>query len=101
MNRDSDSDSDGLLQSLFDEAEEEEEQEQEILAVVMSAVPLLFDKRENSYFRRRLDWSNHVAELNCEGPNSFFRMYRMHYHSYMKLCSLIDDTVKKTLTWLM
>ena len=56
-----------LLQVLFDEAEEEEEQEQKILAVVMSAVPLIFDKREQSYFKYCLDWSNHVSELNCEG----------------------------------
>ena len=102
MASDSKSESDlNLLQVLFDEAEEEEQQEQEILAVVLSAVPLIFDKREQSYFRCRLDWSNHVSELNCEGPNAFFKLYWMHYHSYMKLSSLLEDTMKKTLTWLM
>ena len=37
-----------LLQSLFDEADEEEEEEQQLLAVVLSAVPLIFDKRERA-----------------------------------------------------
>ena len=76
-NSDSKSNS-NLLQVLLDEAEKEEEQEQDILASVMSAVPLLFDNREISCFICHLDWSNHVSELNCEGPNTFFRMYRIH-----------------------
>ena len=78
MVRESESESEDsdLLHLLLEEAEEEEEQEQELLAVVLSAIPLIFDKREGSYFRRRLDWSNHVSELNCEGPNAFYRMYR-------------------------
>ena len=92
----SDSESDStFLQSLFDEAEEEEEDKQQLLSVILSSVPLLFDKREQSYSRCHLDCSTHVSELNCEGPNAFYKLYRMHYHSYMKLCSLLDDSVKK------
>ena len=72
-----------LLQSLFGEAEEEEgeEEQQQLLAVVMSDFPLIFDKRDQSYFRRCLDWLTHVSKLNCEGPITFYRMYSMHYHS--------------------
>ena len=50
---DSNSDSNSSLhQLLVDEAEEEEQQEQQeqqLLAVVLHAVPLIFDKREQSY----------------------------------------------------
>ena len=73
----SDDDSD-LLQLLLEEAEEEEEQEQELLTAMLSSIPLIFDKREESHFRRRLDWSTHVSEFNCEGPNAFYKLYRMH-----------------------
>ena len=92
----SDDDSD-LLQLLLEDAEEEEEEEQQLLTAVLSSIPLIFDKREESYFRRHLvvDWSTHVSQLNCEGPNAFYKLYRMHYPFYMKLCSLLDDSVKK------
>jgi len=53
------------------------------------------DNRDNSFFRNRLDWDLHVSHLNREGSNAFFKMYRMHNLSHMKVCFLIDDTVKK------
>ena len=31
------------------------------------------------YYVDRLKWVNHVSQLNCEGPNAFSVMYRMHY----------------------
>jgi len=36
-----------------------------------------------------------VSILSREGPNVFYAMYRMHYSSYMKLCKLIDNLVRK------
>ena len=66
-----------------------------LTAVFLSTIPLTVDNRDTSFFRNRLDWDLHVSHLNREGSNAFFKMYRMHYPSYMKLCSLIDDTVNK------
>ena len=64
-------------------------------ALLLASIPVALDDRDNPFFRERLNWSEHVTELNKEGPNAFFLMYRMHYPSYMKLCSLIDHSVKK------
>jgi len=46
-------------------------------------------------YRERLKWDEYVSLLNKEGPNAFYGMYRMHYPSYMKLCKLIDNFVRK------
>jgi len=94
---DSDSNSNSLLKIMMDEEDEKKKQRKKILltAVFLSTIPLTVDDRDSSFFRNRLDWDLHVSKLKREGPNAFYSMYRMHYPSYMKLCSLIDDAVRK------
>ncbi len=66
-----------------------------LTAVFLSTIPLTLDDRDSSFFRLRRKWDAHVSKLNREGPNAFYSMYRMHYPSYMKLCSFIEDAVRK------
>ena len=67
-------------------------------ALLLMTIPLVIasNGRSSPFFRDRLNWSEHIALLNKEGPNAFYKMYRiMHYHLYVKLCSLIDESVQK------
>ena len=93
------SSSENLLESLL--AEEEEFRRGRIKklrdALVLTTLTLYVGLQEaNDYvYRDRLKWDDHVSILNREGPNAFYAIYRMHYASYMKLCKLIDNLVKK------
>ncbi len=70
-----------------------------LTAAFLSTIPVTLNERDSSFFRLGLKWDAHVSKLNREGPNAFYSMYRMHYPSYMKLCSLSVrknyDTVNK------
>ena len=63
-----------LLQFFLGKAEEEEEVEQEILAVILSAIPLLVDKKEGFSFQCCVDWFTRVSQLNSEVPNAVFKL---------------------------
>ena len=93
---DSDSNSNSLLKIMMNEEDEKKKRKNILLtALFLSIIPLTVDNRDTSFFRSRSDWDIYVSHLNREGPNAFYAMYRMQYPSYMKLCSLIDYTVKK------
>ena len=64
-----------------------------LLSIVTLAVGL--HEPEDHFYYDRLKWVEHMSHLNCEGPNEFYAMYRMHYPSFMKLCDLIDHDVRK------
>lgn len=94
---DSDSNSNSLLKIMMEEEDKKKKKRKMIVltAAFLSTIPVTLDKRDSSFFRLRLKWDAHVTKLNREGPNAFYSMYRMHYPSYMKLCSLIEDAVRK------
>ena len=78
--------------------EEDKQKKKRLAALLLATIPLAhIDGRQSPFFRERLKWPDHVAMLNKEGPNAFYKMYRMHYHSYMKLCSLIHHDVQKNI----
>ena len=96
----SDSSSEDILQLILDEEEELRRQKKRKLQKVLLLATLtlsvgLHDEHNQHFYRDRLKWMEHVSHLNAEGPNAFFAMYRMHYPAYMKLCDLIDQSVRK------
>jgi len=66
-------------------------------ALVLATLTLYVGLQEanDNVYRDRLKWNDHVSILNREGPNAFYAKYRMHYSSYMKLCKLFDNLVRK------
>jgi DDE superfamily endonuclease len=45
--------------------------------------------RKACFVRTRLEWDLHVEQLHEEGPQSFARLYRMNYSSFMKLLDIL------------
>ena len=88
------SDSDRPSEQLH-EIKEEEKKEKQITAIAVVCVVdhVIRDGCERHHCRERLDWDKHVHELNCEGPNSFCKVCRMHHSSCAKLRQLIDPLV--------
>jgi hypothetical protein len=43
----------------------------------------------------RLEWLQHVQQLNREGAYSFQRLYRMDYQSFTHLCEIIRPAITK------
>ena len=84
--------SDNVLYQIMAQEEEEEEQ---FLAILLAYPSILGGQCDTYYVRDRMDWIGHVQELHKEGNRSFFQMYRMEYHSFMKLVELIDISVRK------
>ena len=96
----SDSSSEDLLQLVLEEEEELRRQKKRKLqkALLLATLALsvgLYDQHHNHFYRNRIKWVDHVSQLNAEGPNAFFAMYRMHYPAYMKLCEFIHHAVMK------
>ena len=91
----SQSDSSNNLLQMITEEDDRQKKKQLLSALLLMTIPLASDGRSSPFFCDRLNWPEHIALLNKEGPNAFYKMYRMHYHSYMKLCSLIDESVQK------
>ena len=78
---DCESDSDNLLMQMLQEEEEKRKRKKKLLTVLLLAsVPIALDDCDNPFFHERLNWTEHVAELNKEGPNEFFLMYRNALH---------------------
>ena len=91
--------SENLLEIILDEEEEMRRQRKKKFhaALLLANFTLCVGLEEGNdrTYRERLKWDEHVSLLNKEGPNAFYAMYRMHYPSYMKLCKLIDNFVRK------
>ena len=85
-----------LLEIILDEEEELRRQRKKkfhaalLLANLTLRVGL--EEANDRTYCERLKWDENVLLLNKEGPNAF---YGMHYPSYMKLCKLIDNFVRK------
>ena len=86
--------SDDLLQHLMLDIDEEDEMEEDLIIILLST-ELTMSNRHDPYFRARMRWANHVSALDNEGPGAFYLVYRMHYGSFIKLCSFIENNVKK------
>ena len=77
-----------FLRYLLDDNEEEEEEDDTLVLIVLAS-QTLNNSRASFYVRGRLEWEDHVAQLEKEGPNAFHALYRMDKASFLKLCSLI------------
>ena len=88
-----------LLEIILDEEEELRRQRKkkfhEALLLANLTLCVGLEEANDHTYRERLKWDEHVSLLNKEGPNAFYGMYRMHYPSYMKLCKLIDNFVRR------
>ena len=90
--------SENLLEIILDEEELRRQRKKKFHAALLLANLTLcvgLEEANDRTYRERLKWDEHVSLLNKEGPNAFYGMYRMHYPSYMKLCKLIDNFVRK------
>ena len=45
----------------------EKKEKKFLAALLLASIPVALDDRDNPFFRERLNWSEHVAELNKEG----------------------------------
>ena len=99
---DSDSDDNLLLQMLEEDKKKRKQKMKQLAALLLAAtIPVALDDCDSPFFHEHLNWTEHIAELNNEGPNAFFLMYtRMHYHSYMKFVHSSILLSKRMLTWL-
>lgn len=76
---------DALLNS---DSDSDEESDEEALFVFSLAALSSTSSPDQFHVRCRVKWESHVAEL-LEEPNAFFKLYRMTYPSFQKLCSLV------------
>jgi len=61
-----------------------------LIAIISLSVPWLVQmQRKDPYYRQKMCWDDHVAELNNVSPMAFFKGYRMTYHSFIKLADLL------------
>ena len=59
------------------------------VAASIAVVKLRRKSRKTCFVRTRLEWHLHVEQLHEEGPQSFARLYRMNYSSFMKLLDVL------------
>ena len=71
-----------------------------LLATVTCSVAVHVHEHDNPFYHDRLEWVEHVSYVNCEGPQMHFMPCTgcTTLASYMKLCDLIDDAVRKEYT---
>jgi DDE superfamily endonuclease len=73
---------------LASDTDSDEDDNEAALFVFVLAAAEDEEMQDNFHVRYRLQWDCHVAELSNE-PNAFYKLYRMSYQSFVKLCCLI------------
>lgn len=74
--------------------EEDTDSEEEDTTIIFLAAAVDTKRRTSFFVRDRLAWDEHVAKLFAEGPTAFYQQYRMEYASFVKLCSLLKDSLQ-------
>ena len=74
--------------------DDEFEHHQGVLLIFLAALRPSGTVRERFYVRNRIEWDDHVAELQMESPQAFSQLYRMNLRTFNELCSWIDPFVK-------
>jgi hypothetical protein len=83
-----------FIDYLLNDDDSEDENADMTTVLLLSALPhALNNSRQSFYVRNRLEWNAHVSELFDEGPLAFYKLYRMDFASFNKLCSLINPFV--------
>lgn len=78
---------------LFDGESEESAENRELATILWAVVTVSYSQRGNYHVRDRLEWVEHVDQLEMEGRHAFYCLYRMEHRSFRKLCVLIDPIV--------
>ena len=88
---------DEVVDSLLFDSDEEREEETFLIVCALAAGYIEEEenrKRPSFHARDRLEWQKHVDELLAEGNFAFSRLYRMEYHSFLKLCDIIRPKIE-------
>jgi hypothetical protein len=85
--------------ALFLDSDSDEERETILLTSIYAAVGYYLEEHYNKpralfHVRDRLEWLQHVDELNREGGDKFKRLYRMNYASFTRLVEIIRPMVE-------